>query len=174
MSDDETPHGTSTETDVPETDMPETDAPASDTSEPDAAESQPGASAGTIRVSAVVLRDGTGRVLQTRKASTRHLMFPGGKPEPGETPTQTAVRETREELGVELDEDRLAHVGSFRADAANEPGTHVLAEVFEHPGVPVGSPAAEIEEIRWQELGDRYPDDVAPLLADHVLPALAR
>lgn len=131
-------------------------------------------STAVIRVSAVVLRDGAGRVLTVRKRGTARFMFPGGKPEPGETPAQTAVRETREELGVELDEDRLAHVGSFRADAANEPGTQVLAEVFEHPGVPVGSPAAEIEEIRWQELGDRYPDDVAPLLADHVLPALAR
>src|SRR5690606_39457168 len=66
-------------------------------------------STAVIRVSAVVLRDGAGRVLTGRKRGTARFMFPGGKPEPGETPAQTAVRETREERGVELDGDRPAH-----------------------------------------------------------------
>lgn len=168
MSDDETPHGTSTETDVPETDMPETDAPASDTSEPDAAESQPGASAGTIRVSAVVLRDGTGRVLQTRKASTRHLMFPGGKPEPGETYLNAAVREVAEETGLRLVPADLRSLGMRRTVAANEEGFALESAVFLGPVLGADDaaslvPEAEIEELAWvdptavDEAGDVAP-----------------
>ncbi|MDH3061643.1 NUDIX domain-containing protein, partial [Gordonia alkanivorans] len=55
-----------------------------------------------IRVSAVVLRDSTGAVLTVRKRGTTRFMFPGGKPEPGESALQTAIRECREELQLEL------------------------------------------------------------------------
>ena len=125
-----------------------------------------------IRVSAVVLRAPDGRVLTVRKRGTARFMFPGGKPEPGESPAETAVREAREEIGVDLEVAALRHLGTFRADAANEHGATVVAEVYEHPAIPIGDAAGEIEELRWQPLLDRYPSDVAPLLADHVLPAL--
>lgn len=125
-----------------------------------------------IHVSAVVLRDGAGQVLTVRKRGTGRFMFPGGKPEPGESPAETAIRETREEIGIGLDPGLLRRLGTFRADAANEDGFTVVAEVFEHPVVAIGDPAGEIEEVRWQPLLAEYPDDVAPLLAHHVLPAL--
>jgi len=125
-----------------------------------------------IHVSAVVLRNEDGGVLTVRKRGTRRFMFPGGKPKPGESAADTAVREAREEVGVELDPHALHPLGTFRADAANEDGAEVVATVFTHPAVAVGEAAGEIEEIRWQPLLDHYPDDVAPLLAHHVLPAL--
>ncbi|MGC3995266.1 MAG: NUDIX domain-containing protein [Propionicimonas sp.] len=127
-----------------------------------------------IAVSAVVLRDGAGRVLTVRKRGTTRFMFPGGKPEPGESPAQAAVREAAEEVGAVLDPASLAHLGRFTSAAANEQGRDVVAEVFSHPGVPVGEPSAEIEELRWQDAAGPYPADLAPLLADAVLPALAR
>jgi len=46
-----------------------------------------------IRVSAVVLRNAAGEVLTVRKRNTSRFMLPGGKPDPGETPAETAVRE---------------------------------------------------------------------------------
>ncbi|MBP6684877.1 MAG: NUDIX domain-containing protein, partial [Leucobacter sp.] len=73
-----------------------------------------------IRVSAVVIRDPEGRVLNVRKRGTSMLMLPGGKPEPGEDPRDTAIREFAEELGVQLDPLRLRGLGEFRSPAANE------------------------------------------------------
>nr|WP_300336691.1 NUDIX domain-containing protein [Actinomyces sp.] len=53
-----------------------------------------------IIVSAVVIRDGDGRLLTVRKRGTQLFIFPGGKPEAGEDAAQTAAREAREELGI--------------------------------------------------------------------------
>ncbi|MFT4110619.1 NUDIX hydrolase [Propionicimonas sp.] len=127
-----------------------------------------------ITVSAVVLRDRSGLVLTVRKRGTTRFMFPGGKPEPGESPEPTAVREAAEEVGAVLDPASLVYLGRFASAAANEQGREVVAEVFSHPGIPVGEPSAETEELRWQDAAGPYPEDLAPLLADAVLPALTR
>lgn len=131
----------------------------------------------TIRVSAVVLRDASGAILTVRKRGTQRFMLPGGKPEAGESPRETAVRECVEEVGLELDPDALRDVGVHRTAAANEAGFEVEGAVFVHPGVttPTGiAPAAEIEELRWLDPGARpLPDDLAPLLVEAVLPALS-
>ncbi|WP_158726695.1 NUDIX hydrolase [Tomitella fengzijianii] len=126
---------------------------------------------GRITVSAVVIRNDAGEVLTVRKRGTTRLMLPGGKPEPGESPEQTAVREAAEELGVALRQKALREIGTFTAPAANEPGCTVLATVFEHPLVAVSSPRAEIAQLEW--LDPCEPDGrLAPLLRDAVFPAL--
>ncbi len=100
-------------------------------------------------------------------------MLPGGKPEPGESPSETALRECREELGIDLAPESLRHLGAFRAAAANEPDLDVEAHVFEHPAVSGVAPAAEIAELRWFDLNERpFPADLAPLLAEQVLPLI--
>ncbi|THG31607.1 NUDIX hydrolase [Naasia lichenicola] len=122
-----------------------------------------------VVVSAVVFRDDEGRVLTVRKQGTSSFMFPGGKPEPGEDAVAAAVRECHEELGAVLDPDALVLVGVFDARAANEDG-RIVATVFEHPPVRGGyAPHGEIAELAWSRLDDRT---VAPLLRDHVFPAL--
>jgi len=125
-----------------------------------------------IVVSAVVLRDEADRLLTVRKRGTSRFMLPGGKPEAGESAAQAAVRECREELGVELDTDDLRMLGRWQASAANEAGLTVEATVFEHPAVTVTEPSAELEELRWLDLGAPLPEDLAPLLRDRVLPTL--
>lgn len=127
----------------------------------------------TIRVSAVILRDDRGAVLTVRKRGSSRFMLPGGKPDPGESAAETAVREVREELSIDLEPAALQPIGVFRAAAANEPGFDVESTVFAHPPVPVSQPAAEIEELRWQLLDEPYPTDLAPLLTEHVLPILS-
>lgn len=129
-----------------------------------------------IRVSAVVMRDGEGRVLNVRKRGTSMLMLPGGKHEADEDPRATAVREMHEELGITLDSGLLEPLGVFRAAAANEPGHVVEAVVFEHPLVPGAlecRPRAEIELAEWVD--PALPrDDMAPLNTEHVFPGLSR
>lgn len=126
----------------------------------------------TFVVSAVCLRDPAGRVLTVRKRGTEAFMLPGGKIEPGETPAQAALREVREEVGLELAEVRF--LGHFVADAANEPGHLVDSTVFtaDLPGTPVA--AGEIAELRWVDPAALDATPLAPLLRDHVLPALRR
>ncbi|MCW2288628.1 NUDIX domain-containing protein [Leucobacter luti] len=128
----------------------------------------------TIRVSAVVMRDDHGRVLNVRKRGTSALMLPGGKHEPGEDARTTAVREFAEELGLTLDPASLRELGIFRATAANEPGHVVEATVFEHPlvsGAAHAQPRAEIEHLEWIDPAIAR-GDMAPLNTDYVFPAL--
>ncbi len=122
----------------------------------------------TIVVSAVALvRDGA--VLTVRKRGTERFMLVGGKPEPGETAYECAVRETAEETGLVVED--LTFLGEFTSDAANEPGHRLHSTVYsaDLDGEPV--PAAEIAELRWTNLEGIY-DDLAPMLEFNVLPIL--
>jgi len=126
-----------------------------------------------IVVSAVCVFDEAGRLLTVRKRGTDKFMHPGGKPEAGETAAQTAARELAEEVGIVLAADELVFLGTWFAEAANEDATQIQATVFTAPGVWHAHPSAEIAEIRWLDLAGDLPDDLAPLLTDHVLPALS-
>ena len=127
-----------------------------------------------IRVCAVVFRDIDGRVLSVRKKNTSRFMLPGGKPEPGETPRETAVREVREEIGTLIDAPALTHLGTFRTAAANEAGRDVEGTIFTCPATVDPVPAAEIAEIRWVDPHNPAAAgvDLAPLLETKVFPAL--
>lgn len=117
-----------------------------------------------IRVSAVLVTDEGGAVLLVRKRGTTKFMFPGGKPEVGETPEACAIRECAEEIGLVVDPERLVPLGVRTTAAANEPGHTVTADVFAYiePRREY-APAAEIEELRWLELGAELGPELAPL-----------
>lgn len=132
--------------------------------------------ASRIVVSAVCVFSREGRLLTVRKRGTERFMHPGGKPEPGESAAEAASRELAEEVGIDVAPDTLEYVGFWVARAANEAGTDIEATVFSAPGVhdPAEiSASAEIAELRWLDLETELPADLAPLLTDHVLPALA-
>ena len=96
-------------------------------------------------------------------------MLVGGKLEPGESAREAALRETYEEVGLEIESATL--LGEFLSEAANEPGHSLHSTVFwvESDADPVAS--AEIAEVRWTPLHD-HPDDLAPMLEHHVLPVI--
>lgn len=133
-----------------------------------------------IRVSAVVLRDRAGRVLNVRKHGTQAFMLPGGKPEPGESAAHCAAREVAEELAIELQPATLSLLGVFRTAAANEPGFALEATVFTHEFVEAAlgaAPLAEIAEVAWLDPADPGAGlaphiAVAPLNTEFVFPAL--
>ena len=124
-----------------------------------------------IHVSAAVIVDDAGKVLVVRKEGTTRFMQPGGKPEPGETPAQTLIRELHEELGLRLDEGDLVPLGTFVSAAANELGHRVIAEAF---SVSIAAAQvvvqAELAELRWITPADAETLPLAPLSVEHLLP----
>lgn len=114
---------------------------------------------GVIHVSAVVLADAAGRVLQVRKTGTEAFMFPGGKPEAGETYLLAAVREVAEETALTLAPSDLTSLGLRRTSAANEEGQGLAAAVYAGPVLDAAAVAAvsvhdEIEELAWVSPSD--------------------
>ncbi len=128
---------------------------------------QPAAENHIVVAAVALVRDG--HVLTVRKQGTERFMLVGGKLEPGESARDAALRETREEVGIEVAEATL--LGEFHSEAANEPGHTLHSTVFwiESDAEPVA--AGEIAEVRWTPLED-HPDDLAPMLEHHVLPAI--
>ncbi|MFG6446568.1 NUDIX domain-containing protein [Microbacterium sp. P07] len=119
-----------------------------------------------VHVSAAVVLDHDGRALLVRKRGTSVFMQPGGKPESGETPADTLVRELAEEVGLHVDPTDLEPLGLFRASAANEPGFTVVAHAFAVPS-PVApadvAAGAEIDELRWFSAAEASVLPLAPL-----------
>ncbi|WP_194764518.1 NUDIX hydrolase [Microbacterium sp. UFMG61] len=124
-----------------------------------------------INVSAAVILDADRRVLVVRKQGTTRFMQPGGKPEPGETPAETLIRELHEELGLELAPADLEPLGVFVSAAANEPDHRVVADAFV---VTIGAAEpvaqAELAELRWITPTDAETLPLAPLSVEHLLP----
>lgn len=114
--------------------------------------------------------------LNVRKRGADHVILPGGKIEPGETALGAALRETREEVSIDLDPGDLVHLGTFEAPAANGDAEGIRCAVWVCDwGTSRDDPVvdSEIVEYEWTDL-DHCAEDPrqAPLLLDSVIPAL--
>src|SRR5215203_2317723 len=58
----------------------------------------------TIRLAGCIIPDDQGRILLLHRSTPKRTQWeiPGGKIEPGESESETVVREVREELGVDV------------------------------------------------------------------------
>ena len=131
-------------------------------------------------VMAPLVWDPEPRIVLTRRTPRlgRHpgeISFPGGRREPGETLEQTAIREAREELGIENPNilGRLCSMPVYTSDFRLEP---FVAQV-EGPLVPEPGEVAEVISLsladvaRWEKLdaigydweGGTYLSPVFPL-----------
>ncbi|QUW17923.1 NUDIX domain-containing protein [Agrococcus sp. Marseille-Q4369] len=128
---------------------------------------------GVITVSAICFERADGAVLTVRKRGTSAWMLPGGKPEPGESAAECGVREVLEELGVEIDLDRIEPMGEFETRAANEAGFALRASVFRTRDVIEPHARAEIEAVRWIDPALGIDDEAeAPLNRELIFPML--
>jgi 8-oxo-dGTP pyrophosphatase MutT (NUDIX family) len=111
-----------------------------------------------------------GRILSTRSRGKEAYYLPGGKREPGETDTQTLVREIREEVTASIVEPTIQPAGVFEAQADGKAsGVLVRMTCFtaEYTGTLAAS--SEIEEIAWLGYADRdRVSAVDKLIFDHL------
>lgn len=121
-----------------------------------------------VEVAAIVLRDAQGRVLSVRKGSSPRFQMPGGKLEAHESPLEAALREVREEVGLDLKNAAIRPLGDFSAPASNEPGFTVVSHVFIADEVfnpQQVRPHAEIAEVDWFDPAAPTTRPQAPLQA---------
>ena len=94
-----------------------------------------------------LILDRAGQVLLVRHNYAGHFYaLPGGAVEPGELPQEAAVREIREELGVDARILRLLSLNSFVV--ADRYQAHVFLAEITH-GVPTCPTTGEIAEVGW-------------------------
>ncbi|GLT21562.1 hypothetical protein GCM10007933_10140 [Zoogloea oryzae] len=115
-----------------------------------------------------VLLERDGRVLLMRRAGTGFFdglySLPGGHVEEGESLRATAVREMREELGIELAESALAVVGVVhRRSDTNRIDFFLRASVWQ--GEPVIAEPDRCDDLRWCA-PDALPEATVPYIRD--------
>lgn len=87
------------------------------------------------------------------------LSVVAGHVEPGETITQAAVRESREEVGLELDPELLRPVGVMHRKSDDERIDFFLAYRLD-AGEPRNVETDKCSELLWAKLGDLPPDTI--------------
>lgn len=115
------------------------------------------------------IRRPDGAALVVRHEGESTWSEPGGKDEPGESLAEAAVRETREEAGVEVDLRGLVMLHRVAVDAPDRPTLFRLIATFDAAYV-AGEPEpreGEIGAVRWVH---EHPDDLMyPQVAEYPL-----
>jgi 8-oxo-dGTP diphosphatase len=117
-------------------------------------------------VDVVILLPGDRVVLVERRNAPRGWALPGGFVDEGETLEVAAVREAREETGLEV---RLVEQLHAYSDPRRDPRGHTISTVFlgRAAGEPRGGDdAARAEAFAWTDLPRPLVFDHAEILAD--------
>jgi len=97
------------------------------------------------------------KILSTRSKGKDTFYIPGGKRESGESDTEALLREIREELSVDLNENSLQHIGNFEAQAhGHAEGILVKMTCYTADFSGILKIDSEIEEMAWLTTEDMY------------------
>ena len=113
-----------------------------------------------------MISDGRGNVLvQDRHADDwPGVTFPGGHVEPGESFTQSVIREVQEETGLTIQPPRLCGIKQFQTDA-NQRYVVLFYRAEQYSGTLTSSDEGEVFWVRRSELGRyRLPVDFEDML----------
>ena len=94
-------------------------------------------------------------IVPTRRGAQgqKVLALPKGHVDPGETPDQTALREVREETGVEVEMvEKLGDVRYFYQRSGRRIFKRVTFYLFEYLGGSLDDHDDEVEQARWMPL----------------------
>jgi len=108
---------------------------------------------------AVILRDEQARILLVRDAGHRQWALLGGGVDPGESPRAAAIREAREEIGVDIElGDVITAMGGreYEVEYANGDRTAYVTVVFDGriTGGELVPDGVEVLEARWFAAAD--------------------
>nr|WP_315026315.1 NUDIX domain-containing protein [uncultured Chryseobacterium sp.] len=95
-------------------------------------------------------------ILSTKSYGKDKYYIPGGKREIGETDEQALIREIKEELSVDIDQNTITYIGTFEAQAHGHAESK-LVKMTCYSGAYSGElkVSAEIEEMKWLTYSDK-------------------
>jgi len=117
-----------------------------------------------------IITDEDGRILLVKRCDCGKWGIPGGLMEFGETLEQTAVREAKEETGLDIAVDALVGVysGFFSRSTGNQPIT--AAFIAHITGGSLYCDHIETDELAWfreEDLPEIYSEQHKVMLADY-------
>ena len=117
-----------------------------------------------------LIEDGSGRVLLVKRCDCGKWGIPGGLMEYGETMEQTALREAKEETGLDIAADGLLGVysGFFSRGSRTQP--IVAAFIAHKTGGEMYCDHIETDELEWfgaDDLPEIYSEQHKTMLADY-------
>ena len=121
-----------------------------------------------IGVGVIVVRDGKVLVVQRgREPGAGTWAFPGGRLELGETLAEAAVREAREETGLDVEPGEVAAVVEFidRDEQGKVRWHYVIVDLLATPVGGTLQPGDDSLDVRWVGLEEIGTLDLAPRMA---------
>ncbi|WEL23830.1 NUDIX hydrolase [Candidatus Nanohalovita haloferacivicina] len=115
----------------------------------------------------LIIRDG--KILLLYREDEGHWEVPGGKVEEEESPIDAAVREAREEIGVEVELKKPFYSGEFQKDGQMFLWHGYIADTDGEPEIQ----EEKFGELEWVDPLELDDMEIAPNL-EMVLPALRR
>lgn len=125
-----------------------------------------------IYIASTVILNPNNELLLVRKKGSDYFQLVGGKIQKGESEIETVIRETFEEIGLQLTYSDLTYLGEHETQAVNEIETRVRGSIFiVHLSTPFTPLIAnEIEAFVWITLANYQQYQWAHLAKEFVQP----
>jgi mutator protein MutT len=124
------------------------------------------------RLASFVILERDGKILLARRFNTGYAdgqyQMPSGHIEANEYPAEAAVREAKEEVGVDIKIEDLEFVhSSYRINQADAAGDYVdfFFKVTQWSGEPFNAEPEKCDELFWVPI-DNLPDNTVPVIRE--------